>query len=65
MLGKIRKEEKRLAAGFSYEPPTFYERNAAVTDRPEVPLAAPPRRWRSAAGRGRRPPHRERELVGV
>ncbi len=38
VLGKIRKEEKRLKAGFSYEPPTFYERNAAVTDRPEVPL---------------------------
>ncbi|MEN6451255.1 MAG: hypothetical protein ABFC96_12250, partial [Thermoguttaceae bacterium] len=38
VLAKIRKEEKRLAAGFSYEPPTFYERNAAVTDRPEVPV---------------------------
>ncbi len=35
---QMRKEEKRLAEGFSYEPPTFYERNAAVTDRPEVPL---------------------------
>ena len=33
-----RKEEKRLAAGFSHEPPTFYERNASVTARPEVPL---------------------------
>lgn len=38
LLRKIRKEEKRLAAGFGYEPPTFYERNAAVTDRPEVPV---------------------------
>ena len=38
VLRKIRQEEKRLAAGFSYEPPTFYERNDAVTDRPEVPL---------------------------
>ncbi|MCE5303976.1 MAG: hypothetical protein LLF97_12840, partial [Planctomycetaceae bacterium] len=37
LLRKIRQEEKRLAAGFRYEPPTFYERNAAVTDRPEVP----------------------------
>jgi radical SAM superfamily enzyme YgiQ (UPF0313 family) len=49
VLRQIRKEEKRLAAGFSYEPPTFYERNEAVTDRPEAslcrsaePLAAPP-----------------------
>ena len=31
VLRKIRKEEKRLAAGWTYEPPTFYERNAAVT----------------------------------
>lgn len=38
LLRQIRKEEKRLAAGFSYEPATFYERNDAVTDRPEVPL---------------------------
>jgi radical SAM superfamily enzyme YgiQ (UPF0313 family) len=38
VLRQIRKEEKRLAAGFSYEPPTFYERNAAVVDRPDVPI---------------------------
>jgi radical SAM superfamily enzyme YgiQ (UPF0313 family) len=38
VLRQIRKEERRLAAGFSYEPPTFFERNAFVTDRPEVPL---------------------------
>jgi hypothetical protein len=38
VLRQVRKEEKRLAAGFSYEPPTFYERNDLVTDRPEVPL---------------------------
>ena len=38
VLRQIRKEEKRLAAGFSYEPPTFYERNDAVTDRPEATL---------------------------
>jgi radical SAM superfamily enzyme YgiQ (UPF0313 family) len=38
VLRNIRKEEKRLAAGFSHEPPTFYERNEAVVDRPEVPL---------------------------
>ena len=38
LLRKIRKEEKRLAAGFSYEPRTFYERNEATIDRPEVQL---------------------------
>jgi hypothetical protein len=35
---KIRQEEKRLAAGWTYEPTTWYERNAAVTDRPEAAL---------------------------
>jgi hypothetical protein len=35
---QVRKEEKRLAAGFSYEPDTFYERNAAVADSPEAQL---------------------------
>jgi radical SAM superfamily enzyme YgiQ (UPF0313 family) len=39
VLRKIRREEKRLAAGWTYEPRTWYERNAAVTDRPEAPLA--------------------------
>jgi len=38
LLRKIRQEERRLAVGFSYEPPTFYERNEAVADRPDVPL---------------------------
>jgi len=33
MLGMIRREEKRLAAGWTYEPPTFYEKNAACADR--------------------------------
>lgn len=32
------KEEERLANGFSYEPPTFCERNDWVEDRPELPL---------------------------
>ena len=27
LLWKIRREEKRLAAGWTYEPPTFYEKN--------------------------------------
>jgi hypothetical protein len=26
---RIRREEKRLAKGWTYEPPTFYEQNAA------------------------------------
>jgi len=43
VLRQIRKEEKRLAAGFRHEPPTFYERNEAVVDRPEIPLC----RWAS------------------
>ena len=38
VLRQVRKEEKRLATGFSYEPPTFYERNTTVTDRPDTPL---------------------------
>ena len=31
VLWKIRQEERRLAAGWTYEPPTFYEVNDAVT----------------------------------
>jgi radical SAM superfamily enzyme YgiQ (UPF0313 family) len=38
VLRKIRQEEKRLAAGWTYEPKTWYERNASVTDRPEATL---------------------------
>jgi hypothetical protein len=30
VLGKIRREERRLARGWTYEPPTFYEGNDAV-----------------------------------
>jgi hypothetical protein len=29
---KLLREEKRLAAGWTYEPPTFYEKNAACHD---------------------------------
>ena len=36
VLRNIRREEKRLAAGWTYEPPTFYERNEAVTDNPQA-----------------------------
>ncbi len=38
VLRKIRREQQRLAAGFSYEPPTFYERNQSLADRPDVRL---------------------------
>jgi len=34
VLWKLRREEKRLARGWDYEPPTFYERNDAVEDNP-------------------------------
>jgi radical SAM superfamily enzyme YgiQ (UPF0313 family) len=61
VLRQIRKEEKRLATGFSYEPPTFYERNDAVKDRPEVSLcrAAEPLAKPAAVP----PPARNRKLV--
>ena len=39
VLWRIRREEKRLAAGWTYEPKTWYERNTAVADRPEAALA--------------------------
>ena len=38
VLRQIRQEEKRLAVGFSYEPPTFCERNEAAAERSDVPL---------------------------
>ncbi len=70
LLGRIRKEEKRLAAGFSHEPPTFCERNASVADRPELPLCrstAPPVSPPPLAQPIVVPaePVREHELVGV
>ncbi len=38
LLRQIRKEQARLEAGWTYEPPTFYERNAAVQDNPDAQL---------------------------
>jgi radical SAM superfamily enzyme YgiQ (UPF0313 family) len=38
VLHKIRREEKRLAAGWTYEPPTFCDRNEACRDRPDAEL---------------------------
>jgi radical SAM superfamily enzyme YgiQ (UPF0313 family) len=68
VLRQIHKEEKRLAAGFSYEPPTIYQRNEAATDRPDVPVArwatplpAVPAAKRTSAAT----PSRKREPVGA
>jgi hypothetical protein len=36
VVWNIRREAKRLASGWTYEPPTFYEKNAACTDHPEA-----------------------------
>jgi len=33
---KVRQEEARLAAGWTYEPPTFYEKNASCDDQDAV-----------------------------
>jgi radical SAM superfamily enzyme YgiQ (UPF0313 family) len=46
VLWNLHQEEKRLASGWTYEPPTFYERNAAVEDhqpagRPAMTLCQP------------------------
>jgi radical SAM superfamily enzyme YgiQ (UPF0313 family) len=38
LLRQIRREEASLADGRTYEPPTFYERNAAVVDNPAARL---------------------------
>ncbi len=38
LLRRVRKEEKRLAEGWTYEPATFYDRNPAVTDNPAAQL---------------------------
>ncbi len=38
VLWKIRQEEKRLTTDWTYEPPTFYERNAHVVDNTEANL---------------------------
>jgi len=49
LLWKVRKEEKRLAAGWTYEPPTFYEKNHCIEDptvtalsRSVTPRVVPP-----------------------
>jgi len=51
LLRQVRKEEKRLAQGWTYEPPTFYDRNPAVADNPGAQLCqwAEPREAATAA----------------
>ena len=39
VLGKILREEKRLARGWTYEPPTFYEVNDAVAPEDSVGIS--------------------------
>ena len=41
LLGRIRKEQKRLAAGWTYEPPTFYEKNDGFEDVAGLSDASP------------------------
>jgi hypothetical protein len=66
-LWKIRQEEKRLAGGWTYEPPTFYEQNEAAQrlaspDGPQAKLSrpvichAPPKPHSDAAKPGSRLP---------
>jgi radical SAM superfamily enzyme YgiQ (UPF0313 family) len=38
LLRRIRREQANLEAGWTYEPPTFYERNAAVLDNAAAQL---------------------------
>ncbi|HPM80120.1 MAG TPA: cobalamin-dependent protein [Candidatus Anammoximicrobium sp.] len=68
LLRRIRQEARRLAAGWTYEPQTFYERNAAVTDRPEAALCqcltarvTPP----AAPAKPRRKPASKRQPAAV
>ena len=54
VLWRIRREEKLLASGWSYEPPTYYEKNDACEDgqparcRTATPSAAPVKPIRAA-----------------
>ncbi|NIA07428.1 MAG: B12-binding domain-containing radical SAM protein [Actinobacteria bacterium] len=61
LLWKIRKEEERLATGWTYEPPMFYEKNHCFGDRTDstlcrfvTPCVAPPT-TPAAAGEQREP----------
>ena len=45
VLWKMRQEQERLAAGWTYEPPTFYEKNAACEHAGQATDAASPGRF--------------------
>ena len=50
---KLRQEERRLKAGWTYEPPTFYEANLSMLRaRLQWPVPAAPVRWVSSQGAG-------------
>jgi hypothetical protein len=49
ILLKLKQENKRLARGWTYEPPTFYEKNAqAVAQTPATHSLATPAKWAAA-----------------
>ena len=55
VLATLWREERRLRRGRTYEPPTFYEANAAALARPEVTgRGAEPCRWVEPPARGER-----------
>jgi hypothetical protein len=46
---KLRQEDKRLKAGWTYEPPTFYEANASMLHRrPQWAFPVAPIQWVAA-----------------
>ena len=49
ILAKLRREDKRLARGWTYEPPTYYEKNAqAVSTTSTIGSLATPAKWAAA-----------------
>ena len=45
ILSKLRQEDRRLRAGWTYEPPTFYEKNHPSAGDPEPSRSLQPGRW--------------------
>ena len=66
VLWRLRREEKLLASGWSYEPPTFYEKNDACEDeqparcRTATPSAAPVKPIRAVRAPAARPTRMKR-----
>ena len=49
ILRKLKQEDRRLARGWTYEPPTFYEKNSqAVAETPKTLSLATPAKWAAA-----------------